>query len=168
MVQSAMHKPDRRVRLLFILLGIVVCLLVAWLALGLYSRVQLRKMTLASLYPQPQSSLRILLTAIVTYRETYKKYPPTLSALGGSAATCTEGASAATACLIDNVLASGEKSGITYHYTLKDGAEGFTLTADPATQKNPPQDHYFTDQTGIIRVEVGRVATADSPPIRYD
>jgi len=161
-----MHKPDRRVRLWIIFLGIVVCLLVAWLALGLYSRVQLRKMT--SLYPQPQSSLRIFLTAIVIYRETYKTYPPTLSALGGSAATCTAGASAATACLIDNVLASGEKSGIRYHYTLKDGAEGFTLTADPANQKNPPQDHYFTDQTGIIRVEVGRVATADSPPIKYE
>jgi hypothetical protein len=160
-----MHKPNGKVRLSFILLGIVVCLLVAWLALGLYSRVWLRKMT--SFYPQP-GGLRILLTAIVTYRQTYKAYPPTLSALGGTVATCTAGASAAAACLIDNVLASGEKSGITYHYTLKDGAEGFTLTADPANQKNSPQDHYFTDQTGIIRVEVGRVATAGSPPVKYE
>jgi hypothetical protein len=25
--------------------------------------------------------------------------------------------------------------------------------------------HFFTDQTAVIRVEMGRVATADSPPI---
>jgi hypothetical protein len=82
--------------------------------------------------------------------------------------TCSAGASAATACLIDNVLASGEKSGFTYRYKLKDGAEGFTLTADPTNQKSSPQHHYFADQTGVIRVEVGHVATANSPPIEHE
>jgi hypothetical protein len=116
---------------------------------------------------QPESGLRTFLTAIVMYRETYKLYPPTLSALGGDVARCNTGVSAAAACLIDNVLASGEKSGFTYHYTLKEGAKGFTLTVDP-NQDNPPQHHFFTDQTGVIREEVGRFATADSPPIKYE
>ena len=158
-----MRKPEPRTRILIIVLGIVACFLAAWLGFGLYSRIQFQKMD--SHYHQPESGLRSFLTAMVIYRETYKTYPPALSALGGSAATCTAGANAASACLIDNVLASGEKSGFAYHYTLKDGAEGFTLNVDPENQ-NVPQ-HFFTDQTAVIRVEVGRVATADSPPIKY-
>jgi hypothetical protein len=163
-VRSAMDKPARKARLPLILLGIVVCVFVACLGFGLYSTILLRK---TSYYGHPTSGLRTILTGIVTYRETYKTYPRALSALGGSGAACTT-ASATTACLIDDVLASGKKSGIIYHYILKDGAEGFTLTADPASQKNPPQDHYFADQTGVIRVEVGRVATANSLPLGYE
>src|SRR5260370_8816850 len=104
-----MSKLDRRTRLLFILLGFVACLLVAWLGFGQYSRIQFQKM--ASPSHQPESGVRNFLTGIVMYRETYKLYPPTLSALGGDDARCHTGTSATDACLIDNVLASGEKSG---------------------------------------------------------
>src|ERR1700675_3319854 len=104
-----MRKSDRRIRLPFILLGTVACLLVAWLGFGLYSRIQFQKMD--SHDHQPESGLRTFLTAIVMYRETYKLYPPTLSALGGDVARCNTGVSAAAARLIDDVLASGEKSG---------------------------------------------------------
>lgn len=110
-----------------------------------------------------------ILAGINLYKQTYKTYPPTLSALGGAPATCATVATAAAACLIDNVLASGEKSGYVVRYkaidTLQSGRfDAFTLTADPVNGEGPRRHHYFADQTGVIRVETGRHATAASPP----
>lgn len=110
-----------------------------------------------------------ILAGMELYKQTYKTYPPTLSALGGVPATCATVATAAAACLIDNVLASGEKSGYILRYkaidTLRSGRfDAFTLTADPVNGGGTKKRHFFTDQTGVIRVETGRPATAASPP----
>ena len=58
-------------------------------------------------------SIRSINTAEATYQTAYPStgYPATLSSLGG-AAPCS--ASAATACLVDNALASGTRTGYTF------------------------------------------------------
>ena len=81
-----------------------------------------------------------LLAGMFTYKYAYKTYPPTLSALGGDPATCAEGATPAAACLIDDVWASGEKSGYSIRYkaidTLRNGKfDAFTINADPLPVK---------------------------------
>jgi type IV pilus assembly protein PilA len=136
------------------------------LAYGLYSNLSLRIIRRSDV---AAPSLRVILTGIIEYEHTYKTYPPTLSALGGAPATCATAATATAACLIDNVLASGEKSGYSYRYkaidTTQNGRfDAFTVTADPVQEGSTKQRHFFTDQTGVIRVETGRPATAASPP----
>jgi hypothetical protein len=146
-----------------IAIGAVVGFLVFLLAFGLYLW---RWLPLDRPYP----SMPAILRGMDLYKQTYKTYPPALSALGGAPATCATVATAAAACLIDDVLASGEKSGYILRYkaidTLRSGRfDAFTLTADPVNGGSTKQRHFFTDQTGVIRVESGRPATAASPPV---
>jgi len=144
-----------------IAIGTVVGFFALLLAFGLY----LWRFT----FVRPVQTMPTILAGMDLYKQTYKTYPPTLSALGGAPATCATVATAAAACLIDNVLASGEKSGYIVRYkaidTLRSGSfDAFTLTADPINGGGSKDRHYFADQTGVIRVETGRPATAASPP----
>jgi hypothetical protein len=162
---SAMRNPLTKLRVKRIEIG-TLGLLVLLLAYGLYSNLS-RRMIRRSDVAAP--SLRVILTGIIEYEHAYKTYPPTLSALGGVPATCATVATAAAACLIDDVLASGEKSGYIFRYRAIDTSrsgrfDAFTLTADPVNGGGTKQRHYFADQTGVIRVETGRPATAASPP----
>jgi hypothetical protein len=68
-----------------------------------------------------------ILAGIDAYKQTYKTYPSTLSVLGGAPETCATVATAAAACLIDNVLASGEKSGYNYRYRAIDTTQNGRL-----------------------------------------
>jgi len=126
-------------------------------------------------------SLREINTAAISYSTTYPNgFPPSLDSLGGSeAATCDH------AELINDALASGNKSGYIFTYTpvyegrvvphvspeaakagcSQAGGTGFTITADPITRGTSGQRSFYTDQTGIIRSDREGTATADSPPL---
>ena len=113
-------------------------------------------------------ALRTLNTAAYTYRETYRQFPPELTALGAPSAGTAPGPD--NADLIDPVLMSGQKSGYLFHYravdTDGDGAlDGYEIYADPVTPGTTGQKHFFTDQTGVIRLESNKPASAESPPI---
>jgi hypothetical protein len=143
-------------------IGALVGLLVLVLAFAIY--------LWQSLQLEKPATMRSLLAGMGEYKRLYKAYPPTLSALGGDVEMCSKGATSAAACLIDDVLASGEKSGYSIRYkpidTLRNGKfDAFTINADPIAPERPKQPHFFTDQTGVIRVETGRPATAASPPV---
>jgi hypothetical protein len=43
--------------------------------------------------------------------------------------------------------------------------DAYMVNADPVTPGTTGQRHFFTDQTGVIRVEQHQPATAESPPI---
>ena len=150
---------SRLARFVVLILGSLLVLLSAWVWLVWQE----------ALHDQRGSGMSAIFTGIAQYEQTYKTYPPTLSALGGDPGTCVKGATAVAACLIDDVLASGLKSGYTYHYeasaTTQSGRlDAFTVTADPVSDQGANQRHYFLDQTGVTRVEIGRPATAASRP----
>ena len=114
-------------------------------------------------------SLRTINTANVTYYSTYPKrgFAPSLRALGGPA-PCT--ASAETACLIDDALANGVKSGYRYSYRAFDHDgdgrfEAYGVNADPLEEPGVRR-HFYSDQSGVIRFEQGKPATANSPPLQ--
>jgi type II secretory pathway pseudopilin PulG len=113
-------------------------------------------------------SLRTLNTAGITYSSTYNMgFPPTIAALGPPVGGATPNANAAG--LIDEVLASGTKSGYVFTYTPGEiDAQGRTITytihADPISSSTGT-NHYFTDQTGVIRQESVGPANEQSPPI---
>jgi len=118
------------------------------------------------------SSLRTLNAAALMYSATYGKFPAELSNLGPTAAPTSPSAEGAD--LVDIVLASGSKSGYVFHYKSsqttdpdgKDEVNSYTITADPVVPGSTGQRHFFTDQTGVIRMEVFKAAMTDSPPIK--
>jgi hypothetical protein len=68
--------------------------------------------------------------------------------------------------LIDSVLSAGTKSGYTFKYTAGSSNQSYTITATPITAATTGQSMYFTDQSGVIRVDTtGSGAGASSTPI---
>lgn len=65
---------------------------------------------------------------------------------------------------LDTVLAVDKrKQGYRFEYTLN-GAESFTLYADPITVGRTGNRYFFVDETGIIRAKTGgRPDTTDTP-----
>jgi type IV pilus assembly protein PilA len=114
-------------------------------------------------------SLRTINTAAETYAATYNHgYPTSLAALGPPRSGRAPDADAAD--LIDEVLASGTRSGYVLTYAPGEkGADGrvdrYTLHAGPITPGTTGMNHYFTDETGVIRQETDRPASKESPPI---
>jgi len=116
-------------------------------------------------------SLRTLNVAALAYSTTYGKIPAKLANLGSTANG--DAPSEDAAGLVDSVLAKGIKSGYFFRYKVSqmtrpdenNGISGYTITADPALPGSSGRRHFFTDQTGVIRSEETRPATADSTPI---
>src|SRR5258707_15305594 len=119
------------------------------------------------------ASMRTIVTAEIVYSSTYTVgFAANLTNLsdGGTPANCIPPTvpAAASACLIDNSLASGTKSGYTFAYAAV--AVGglnasYTLNADPVASGASGQRHFFTDQTNVIRVNVSASASATDPAI---
>jgi hypothetical protein len=115
------------------------------------------------------ASLRTINVAEVTYASTYPErgYSTSLAHLGPPAANGRVGPEAAG--FIDRAMASGLKNG--YHFTYLPGRadeHGLIMTyglhADPMAH-NPDDRSFFTDETGVIRVERGKPAGPESPPL---
>jgi len=107
--------------------------------------------------------LRALNTACVTYAVGYSiGYPAVLSYLGPSNRLDKTGAG-----LIDQKLASGKQHGYVFTYTAGKIAAGritsYTIHADPEVQGSTGQRHFFTDESGVLRVNASRRASASDP-----
>jgi type IV pilus assembly protein PilA len=108
-------------------------------------------------------SLRTLNTACIEFSTSYGQFPAALTNLGpvGSGT-----ASSTSADLIDSVLSAGTKSGYTFSYTAGASNQSYSITATPITAATTGQNMYFTDQSGVIRVDTsGSGASNASTPI---
>jgi hypothetical protein len=109
-------------------------------------------------------SLRTLNTACIAFSTSYGQFPAALTNLGpiGSGGT----ASSTSADLIDSVLAAGTKSGYVFTFTAGGSNQSYSITATPITAATTGQNMYYTDQSGVIRVDTsGTGATVTSTPI---
>ena len=112
------------------------------------------------------TSLRTINTGVITYQATYNQYPPSLAALGSKPGGVPSDATAAG--LIDGVLAAGVKNGYRFEYqarsTHNDGSlDAYQIHADPAESGTAGEAHFFTDETGVIRIARGGPANEQSP-----
>jgi type IV pilus assembly protein PilA len=110
------------------------------------------------------SSLRTLNSVCVSYSATWTGFPLALSYLGpGKPSTAT------AADLVDSVLAAGTKAGYTMTYVSGPPIGGqvrtYSLSASPSTPGQTGSRYFFTDQTGVIRQNMGAVATSSSTPL---
>jgi type IV pilus assembly protein PilA len=120
-------------------------------------------------------SLRSINTACVSYSTTYSQFPTALTDLappdpghgnGNGQGAQADPPSSTSADLIDSVLAAGIKSGYIFTYTAGASNQSYTITATPITPATTGQNMYFTDQSGLIRVDTsGAGATAASTPV---
>lgn len=119
-------------------------------------------------------SLRTINTSEVTYSSTYNTgFSATLNALETPSTGCTT-PDANAACLIDNVLAAGKKSGYQFTYTkgngngtVDDPIVAYTVLANALAQGQSGQSAFFTDESGVIRKNTaGTTATATDNPLQ--
>ena len=101
-------------------------------------------------------SLRVIGTSEVTYAATYGTGYSTHSRLDGPHPHGAL-ATASAAGLIDDLLASGSKSGYTFTYTptLLDSTgryNGYTVLANPIVAGTTGVDYYYEDETHLIRM----------------
>jgi prepilin-type N-terminal cleavage/methylation domain-containing protein len=114
-------------------------------------------------------SLRTINTAEITYASTYPAVGfIALTNLGGVAgATGTS----ATAGLLDNVLASGTKSGYSFAVALTAGTSGnpnpfYSSTAKPVLVGQTGQRYFYSDASGVIRYNTTAAAISSDLPLQ--
>jgi hypothetical protein len=157
-------------KILRAILVVIVILLLAAILIPKYLRTKI-----ADGGDPAAMTLRTITSANETYSSTYGNgFAKSLSQLAvgpGTKQDCEH------AGLIDNALASGRKYGYVFTYRSKPstdqpakgcieaGAIGFSVNADPIDPSSENQ-HLFIDETGFLRIEKNRSASANSPQIQ--
>jgi type IV pilus assembly protein PilA len=119
-------------------------------------------------------SLRTVNTSEVTYASTYNiGFSTDMKVLGGDPSACGT-PTKDNACLIDQVLAGGTKSGYTFVYakgagtgTTSDPIVSYSIKGTAAAQGSSGQSSFYTDESGVIRKNpTGAGADSTSPALQ--
>jgi len=144
-------RKQRGFSLIELLIVVSVILIISAMAVPNFLRSRLRANEASAV-----ASLRTINTAAITYSITYPDmgFPAQLTTMGGANPCAT--ATSAQACLIDDTLAQGTKSGYLFALT-GDGAVpsfSFIITGTPQAIGSTGQLMYCTDQTGVIHFDL--------------
>jgi prepilin-type N-terminal cleavage/methylation domain-containing protein len=153
-------KNQKGFSLIELLLVVGVILIISAIAVPSFLRSRMRANEGSAI-----ASIRTIDTAAVTYSVSYPDlgFPTNLTSLGG-ADPCT--ASSTTACLIDDTVAQGAKSGYAFVW-VGDGATpsvSFTITGTPLAPGSMGQSMYCSDQTGVIHFDPSGAACTNASP----
>ena len=154
---------QRGFSLIELLIVVAIILIISAIAIPSYLRSRMQANEASAV-----GSLRMINTSAVTYSSTYVNlgFPSSLLNMGG-VNPCT--ASATSACLLEDALSQGTKSGYSFVWT-GDGATpsvSYTLTATPLNVGESGQRQFCTDQVGVIRYDPsGSGCTGVSSPVQ--
>jgi type IV pilus assembly protein PilA len=150
---SSNRKPRRGFSLIELLIVISIILIIITIAVPKFQRAQMTARETAAI-----QALRAIHTAEVEYQSQYGKYAASLTELGPPASGAP---SSASADLIGNDVANGEKQG--YKFTVTGTAGGYIITAIPVSYGTSGSKTYFSDQTMTVHYNEGpEPATAQS------
>ncbi len=158
-----MRKNQQGFSLIELLIVVAIILIIAAIAIP-----NLLRSRMAANEASAVGSLRTINTAEITYSSTYPDVGfGALATLGGTAANCSGAtyASSTNACLIDDVLATTAiKSGYNFTATAGTGAPAVTYTslAVPSVNGQSGQRAFCSDQSGVIRFNLGGTACANT------
>ena len=151
-----MRSNQKGFSLIELLIVVAIILIIAAIAIP-----NLLRSKMAANEASAVGSLRTLNTSSVAYTVTYGNYPTKLSDLGPSTAPTSTAAD-----LIDSALVSGTKSGYVFSYTgVSPSYQQYSITAKPVTAGVTGQRYFYTDQSGVIRVNLSQAATSGDNPI---
>ena len=115
-------------------------------------------------------NIRTINTAEVVYATNYPQvgFSSSLGALGGRN-PCNP--SPTTACLLEQDLASGERSGYRFTYEAKDTngdqvMDAYFVQTVPIGQGQTGVRSFCSDESGVIRSSSSETCTKDSPPLQ--
>jgi len=144
--------------LIELLIVVAIILIIAAIAIPslLSSRMAANESTAAG-------SIRTVNSALVSYSMEYPTvgYASTLSALGGDCSSA--GPTSSGACLIDSVLAGGQKSGYNYSVTNVTGtpATTYNIIAVPTWPSYSGVRSFCSYEDGVLRFSPNTIATCD-------
>jgi type IV pilus assembly protein PilA len=153
-----MRNKQKGFSLIELLIVVAIILIIAAIAIP-----NLLRSRIAANEASAVSSLRTLNTACITFNSTYGQFPAALTNLQSPA---SGNPTSTAADLVDQVLAAGQKAG--YNFSLTQGAGGtsYQMTAIPITYNQTGLRAFFTDQSGVIRFNVGATADSSSTPLQ--
>lgn len=167
-IELVRHKEPRVAgfSLIELMIVIAVILIIAALAIPQLLRARMSANESAAV-----SALRTLATQEANYTSSWGPgFSPTLAALGPPIPGAS--ASATTADLVDQVLASGLRGGYQFLYTPlipSSGATptGYTINANPISPGITGEWFFYLDQSNVIRQNDGSPASVTSSPLNH-
>jgi prepilin-type N-terminal cleavage/methylation domain-containing protein len=153
-----MRNKQKGFSLIELLIVVAIILIIAAIAIP-----NLLRARIAANEASAVSSMRTMNTACITYQVSYQAYPTSLTNLAPVASGSTP--TSTSADLLDAVLTTTpfQKSG--YTFTFTGTGTTYAINGDPMTVNTTGVRQFFTDQTGVIHVNVGAAATAASSPL---
>ena len=143
-----------------VLIVVAIILIIAAIAIPQYLKSRMMANESSAV-----SSIRALCTANVLYERNYQNgYAPTLPALGPPPGVGPP--SAASADVLDPLVAGGIKSGYQFTYAQTGGGSGFVAHANPISPAQTGNRFFYVDQSMVIRFETVGPATVASPPVQ--
>jgi type IV pilus assembly protein PilA len=149
-----MKNRQKGFSLIELLIVVAIILIIAAIAIP-----NLLRSKMAANEASAVGSLRTINTSSVAYTITYGTFPPVLSDLGPSTSPTSTAAD-----LIDSALVTGTKSGYKFNYTASSTYQQYSIQASPVSVGVTGQRYFFTDQSGVIRVNLtGTAGSTDAP-----
>jgi type IV pilus assembly protein PilA len=153
--EDEMRKKQKGFSLIELLIVVAIILIIAAIAIP-----NLLRSKMAANEASAVGSLRTLNTSAVAFSTTYGNYPTKLTDLGPSTAPTSTAAD-----LIDSALVSGSKSGYMFTFSAATPYQQYSITSGPLTPGVTGQRYFYTDQSGVIRVNTSAAATSTDNPL---